>query len=471
MSVFSRSNCWLCDAMFGTWSALKKHMQGPAHGCLTVICPWCLRKEKTFTRVADMKFHAMNAHTHEGLEDAHFGRGVGFYYCKHPQDYVRLVEDIASYEDANACKARNVMRRWAESMEGKDNLLNKLNKGWKVERRSKSKDRAREETSGTKTVERRSKSKDRTGRSRSREERSGDKQEERRETKKDTGKRNGRPMEKRIEDSRKVVERVDERGDRRKESSDSGEVTKQSERKTDESRKRMRTPEKEEEPKKRKETVREKEVTEEEEDLDRYEDDIHLDDAYSSSGSSDTESEMEERDRPTTGVSDLRMRATRLLMQGVMPMCPPAQRDWTKAREIEIESFQGNFNWPPAGWTSLSPDQKLLAHEHMAMTLEQGRTGKARFPIDLSRRTLLDKYNFLSLEGAARPKIEEGRQGKAEVKARYYLYQFLSDIAKGRAPENMVTVSTVKSLERADRWKDTDLMTELLDSASIKLRV
>ena len=155
-------------------------------------------------------------------------------------------------------------------------------------------------------------------------------------------------------------------------------------------------------------------------------------------------------------------------MQGAMPMCPPAQRDWCAVEEIKLERGNGNLIWPPKNWRTLSPDQKLMAHESAALFLEQGQS--ANFPADLSRRTLLDKYNFLALEGSARPKPESSRH-KADSKIRYYNFQFVRDVAKGAVGDSRLSRTMIKSLENADRWKDTDFITENFDAANVKLRV
>jgi len=46
-----------------------------------------------------------------------------------------------------------------------------------------------------------------------------------------------------------------------------------------------------------------------------------------------------------------------------------------------------------------------MAQEHVAIFLEKREQGV--FP-SLCRRTLVDKYNFLTLEGAKKPNDEEG---------------------------------------------------------------
>ncbi len=95
--------------MFNNWSALKKHLVGPAHASLTVICPWCVKREKTFTRIADLKQHAIGQH---GIDqDWYFSRGVGFYFAKHPVDYLRIVDFVEDYGHESSVRARSQMRK------------------------------------------------------------------------------------------------------------------------------------------------------------------------------------------------------------------------------------------------------------------------------------------------------------------------------------------------------------------------
>ncbi|KAH3802255.1 hypothetical protein DPMN_155928 [Dreissena polymorpha] len=56
-------------------------------------------------------------------------------------------------------------------------------------------------------------------------------------------------------------------------------------------------------------------------------------------------------------------------------------------------------------------DQKLMAHEYVAIFLE--RVESTNFPT-LSRRALLDKYKFMSLEAEGKPTVEEGEAEKMD---------------------------------------------------------
>ncbi|KAH3776625.1 hypothetical protein DPMN_178056 [Dreissena polymorpha] len=54
---------------------------------------------------------------------------------------------------------------------------------------------------------------------------------------------------------------------------------------------------------------------------------------------------------------------------------------------------------------------------------------------------------------------------------RYYNFNYLKAIVNGEVEESRVAEGIVRGLELADRWKDTDIVTEKLDEANIKIRV
>ncbi|KAH3889912.1 hypothetical protein DPMN_013979 [Dreissena polymorpha] len=116
----------------------------------------------------------------------------------------------------------------------------------------------------------------------------------------------------------------------------------------------------------------------------------------------------------------------------------------------------------------MTPDQKLMAHEYVAIFLERAEC--TNFPT-LSRRALLDKYNFVSLEAEGKPTVEEGEAEKMDSNIRYCNFNYLKAIVNGEVEESRVAEGIVRGLELADRWKDTDVITEKLDEANIKIRV
>ncbi|KAK6182038.1 hypothetical protein SNE40_009805 [Patella caerulea] len=60
-----------------------------------------------------------------------------------------------------------------------------------------------------------------------------------------------------------------------------------------------------------------------------------------------------------------------LFKKGIMPILPPAKRDWRGVTRFQLnpEISQQPLFWPPQGWEQFSPDQKLFALETMAFQL------------------------------------------------------------------------------------------------------
>jgi len=186
------------------------------------------------------------------------------------------------------------------------------------------------------------------------------------------------------------------------------------------------------------------------------------DDMSCSSYSSSSTSSLEE------STLNIKTRAFKLLIRGVMPICPPARRDWGNSGSITFAKGAFNLVWPPPNWRQLSADQRLLAHEHAAIMLEQSNEGV--FPI-LSRRTLLDKYNFLSLNGANKTQEEENQGDKIDAKIRQYNSAYLRAIVKGEVKDSRVSWGVVRSIERAERWRDVDEVLDVLDNKEIKIKI
>lgn len=88
----------------------------------------------------------------------------------------------------------------------------------------------------------------------------------------------------------------------------------------------------------------------------------------------------------------LKTRAHSLLLEGRLPLLPPARREWSDIPSHSIQ-ITPNISWPPADWTSWSPDQRTLSHEFVAMTLHSENK-------PLPRSYLRAKFNFLALPGS-----------------------------------------------------------------------
>ena len=103
-------------------------------------------------------------------------------------------------------------------------------------------------------------------------------------------------------------------------------------------------------------------------------------------------------------IPSVQERAESILRYGLMPLCAPARRDWGKGGLLQVDIGSTSLTWPPIGWQKMNADQKLLAVEFAANSIEFQTT--RTFP-KLSRGTLLDKYNFLVLPGTAKIRRNE----------------------------------------------------------------
>lgn len=83
--------------MFCTVGALKSHLIGSGHQCLTVVCPWCLGKKKTFTRISESHVRG-RAHIGEAWKGKEmFSRKAGIYFAVNPIDYAKVIEYVTLY--------------------------------------------------------------------------------------------------------------------------------------------------------------------------------------------------------------------------------------------------------------------------------------------------------------------------------------------------------------------------------------
>ena len=81
----------------------------------------------------------------------------------------------------------------------------------------------------------------------------------------------------------------------------------------------------------------------------------------------------------------------------VVPMIPPARREWrTIATSIEI-GIPRSIAWPPENWEELSADDRLTAWQFAAMSLECNLGVKSV----TNKSDLLDKYAMLALPGTS----------------------------------------------------------------------
>lgn len=447
----------MCSGLFPNWTTLKAHIVGPSHRRLTVICPWCKGRERTFTRASDLKVHASQVHGKEEIDEELFSRELGFYFAKYPEDYVRLVDHVTKYEDNRAGQIRMYMRRWAESMRDGQRMMEELSRGWKaVDRISVGEN---EKGSGTRVV--------RSNNVRARSTESNKEERAVVEREKDEG-----------ELRRRVVRTITEKGDGGERQETGGEGRCDTVREDRRCEERAKSVDREEEQQqtrvgkrrgstidarcegKRAKTI-ERDEGADDDGFDTYEDNVTVDQPEDGNESDSSSSSCS----TTVRCSGLRERALHILMKGALPMCPPAPRDWAVVNSFDLEAKGVALSWPPKNFVKLSADQKLLAQEHLAYSIEE----KTHGIVSLDRKTLYDKYRFLTLEGAAKPKAENHR--KLEGRIRDSTYEFVKRVALGKGSDDKVVRDMIEMLEKSPRWKDTDGITNQLDEHSLRMKL
>ena len=133
----------------------------------------------------------------------------------------------------------------------------------------------------------------------------------------------------------------------------------------------------------------------------------------------------------------------------MMPFCPPGRRNWEAPNVFTISINGFKLSWPPVSWQKMTPDRKLLAWEHAAMSLEEAC--ETTVSHSTSRAYLLDKYNFLALPESAKHRKEESEV--ASSRARFYVYQVLREVATGRQPSKAEELQII-SLEKQRNFTD-----------------
>lgn len=166
--------------------------------------------------------------------------------------------------------------------------------------------------------------------------------------------------------------------------------------------------------------------------------------------------------------TDSRRKAFKLLSTGVMPMIPPARREWTNVRPLILLTEPQPLHWPPTDWESLGPDARLFAWEMAAFRLHT--SGRQPKPLDWDRVTLLTVYNMLALPGTASLSVEELRRD--ELNMRQFNYNMMRKMvihgANSETDRKFLRMMEHASLHRE---KSTDWLTALLDSHNVRLRL
>ena len=123
-------------------------------------------------------------------------------------------------------------------------------------------------------------------------------------------------------------------------------------------------------------------------------------------------------------------RARVVLEFGVMPLVSPARRIWSGVTPFPIKYNGVCLTWPPAGWESMTPDQKLQSWEFASILLETGGVVSA-MSLSSSRSFLLTRYNFLCLPGSGKSAMKP--EDETCRKMRYFNYKKLCSVAASRS--------------------------------------
>lgn len=167
-----------------------------------------------------------------------------------------------------------------------------------------------------------------------------------------------------------------------------------------------------------------------------------------------------------SGVHDQKMRAMKLLAKGVMPLCPPAKREWDGIQTITILDGPVPLQWPPANWKTFSPEQKLHAWEMAAMYV----TSREALDFSLDRNYLLSCFNFLSLSGSSMPILPKEQTN--EVNMRLCNYRAICDIALF-GTKSIQQEKFLDMLEGCAQQRDASLdwIIEIIERHNVNLRL
>lgn len=401
--------CWLCSSTFINKSELNKHLSGKAHTRLAVICPWCLGRQKIFTRVSDLKNHVKSSHTATlaTLPINFFTVATGFFMAIHPNDY-QQIGSLGDYEAEESFQARKAVLRWCSSQPNAVKVTETWRKAWLVTKKIK--------TLIDATPAKRSAPEDDLG--------------------EEPEVSVGEPMKKAKVLSLPSV-------DTSVSPSDSTE-----------------------------ETTTDQHVETPEEDMEESPFETNTGDSrmvVDSAGACPPPVEQPGLSGSAEFIAlrteSIQSQAEHLLRYGQMPVFAPGRREWSKGGLLQLELESGKFTWPPMNWTQYTPDQKLLASEFAAMSIESKTTGS--FPT-LSRGNLLDKFNFLVLPGSAKARrsAEEARQHKS----RFYTYQELRRIAL--SPRiTMEDSAFVRFYRQSMHVNQTDDLVNAIEALRVPLRL
>ncbi|MEW8546493.1 MAG: hypothetical protein AB2693_23490 [Candidatus Thiodiazotropha sp.] len=157
-------------------------------------------------------------------------------------------------------------------------------------------------------------------------------------------------------------------------------------------------------------------------------------------------------------------RACKLLKLGGMPHWQPARRAWEEDEVVSLVERDLTIFWPPKGWKSLTPQQKLMQWEFAALSIMKARGENY---IHIHQADLLDNFNFLALPGTAAHKTPKSLPSYLQVKSRLFNYETLRSIANGDLKDE----KWLSMLEAGAMMRDTSNDKLLKTCTNVKLRL
>ncbi|XP_045198590.2 gelsolin-related protein of 125 kDa-like [Mercenaria mercenaria] len=146
--------CWLCTRVFYNVTELKAHLVSSAHRRQSVVCPWCFREERTFTRVNDLYVHCKQRHfaaTNHVPKNV-FGVAAGFYMAIYPVDYAKIVTP-SPWDSTEGMEVRRIMSKWIHSLVEPAVKSRNWRRGWRNGLKEKVLGTMKQESKKEKSVE------------------------------------------------------------------------------------------------------------------------------------------------------------------------------------------------------------------------------------------------------------------------------------------------------------------------------
>ena len=461
------SHCWMCPSIFSTRKELRSHLDG-SHLRLKVVCPWCVDGERSSNRIGDLKKHAINKHGADHLvREGFFSAGVGFYLALYPEDYARVTTPgRPTTEDARA--AMNLMRLWMGAVKNPSRTPQDWERGWTLGNATPTREEPSHYIPGSPAVA---------------------------------------PVAPPYSPSRPdMISSITVNQVFVKEDCVEVDITHENSyfvaslnsavKKDTNTVRTIQATIVNTRPRPQGTTTAVKgtlyqnlceRISSETKVGEVFIDHIHMITptpgrlplpfptmtAQQSPQPSATvptpaiPSPMQSHQPsaflpPPATIPPPRtpaQQARELLSWGIMPLVPPARRNWDADEVVDLSGRRTSLKWPPRGWRTYTADRKLQVFEYASAMLDADMSG---FPVT-NRADILDKFNFLALPGSARP------AATSKTGMRLGNYQQLRAIAVGKDTDLRILKMLVNAAK--DRDCELDSTIAIINAAGIRLRL